>query len=170
MRAMRPPKREILLDPGIFSTAMKLFIRYDHPTRVLSAAQTRLWARRALRSVKGASFEGKCELSILFTGDGAVRNMNRRYRKKDKTTDVLAFPLREGKALRDGLPGSAALGDVVISVPQTIRQAKAAGKKPAQEAALLLVHGILHLLGFDHATAAQEKRMFGLQAEILKKV
>lgn len=136
----------------------------------VSAAAARRWAGRVLREAGGASLAGRCELSVVFTGDAEVRRLNRRYRGKDKTTDVLAFPLREGKALKPGLPGAGALGDVVISVPQARRQARAAGKDAVEEMAMLLTHGILHLLGHDHATKRQEKRMFGLQDKILRKL
>ena len=61
------------------------------------------------------------------------------------------------------------VGDVVISVPQTKRQSSEAGKNFKSELALLLIHGILHLLGYDHITLAQEKRMFGLQNRLLEK-
>ncbi len=149
---------------------MKLLIRDSHARNPISPALACRWAQKVVRAVKGAAFERQCELSVVFTGDAEVRKMNRLYRKKDKTTDVLAFPLREGKLLRAGLPGSGALGDVMISVPQTLRQAKAAGKKPKEEMALLLTHGILHLLGFDHVTLRQEKRMFGLQNRLVKKL
>ena len=101
--------------------------------------------------------------------DGEVRRLNRLYRKKDKTTDVLSFPLLEGKKLDGGKGGFLPLGDVVISLPQTRRQAVQQGKEFKAELALLLVHGILHLLGYDHVSRLQEKRMFGLQGRILKK-
>jgi rRNA maturation RNase YbeY len=149
---------------------MKLLIRYDYPVKFLPAVKARRWAVEVLRSVKGVSFEKQCELSIVFTGGTSIRKMNWRYRRKDKITDVLAFPLREGKVLRAGSPGAAALGDVVICVPQAFRQAKTAGKTPLEETALLLIHGILHLLGYDHVTLPQEKRMFGIQSKILKKI
>jgi rRNA maturation RNase YbeY len=149
---------------------VKIFLSADHALNPVSKSALKRWAGQVVRRVKGASFAKRCELSLVLTGDARVRKMNKAYRKKDKTTDVLAFPLREGRVLKSGLPGSGALGDVMISVPQTLRQAKAAGKKPKEEMALLLTHGILHLLGYDHATPAQEKRMFALQDKILRKL
>jgi probable rRNA maturation factor len=119
--------------------------------------------------VKGLSFEKRSELSIVLTGDAEVRRLNRQYRKKDKTTDVLSFPLLEGKKMRLGSRETIPLGDVVISVPQTRRQARERNVHFRRELALLLVHGILHLLGYDHGTMAEEKRMFGLQARLLKR-
>jgi len=138
----------------------------------VKAPVSRTWLRGlaslVLRRVKGASFEGRCELSALFTGDGQMRRLNRAFRGKDKTTDVLSFPLLEGKRLAVGGKGTFPLGDVVVSLPQARRQAKARGVRVKDELALLLVHGVLHLLGYDHATKAQEKRMFGLQDQILR--
>ena len=134
---------------------------------------TSAWLRRlstlVLRTVKGAAFERKSELSIVLTGDAEVRELNRLYRGKDKTTDVLSFPLLEGKRLKSGRGDSLPLGDVVISIPQAKRQAREQTKAFKEEMALLLVHGILHLLGFDHGTKAEEKRMFGLQERLLKR-
>jgi len=91
-----------------------------------------------------------------------MRALNRRWRKKDKTTDVLAFPAGGG-------PGPDALGDVVISVPVARRQAAKAGWPLEKEAMLLLIHGVLHLLGYDHEKSAkaahemadEQKRLFG---------
>lgn len=106
---------------------------------------------------------------MVLTGDGEVRKLNRLYRKKDKTTDVLSFPLLEGVRLKTGAKERTALGDIVISVPQTRRQARQQAKDFRRELALLLTHGILHLLGYDHRTRAEEKKMFGLQDRLLKK-
>jgi probable rRNA maturation factor len=146
---------------------MKLLLRSDGRQKGVPRAWLARLASLVLRRVKGASFERKCELSIVLTGDGEVRRLNRAYRNKDKTTDVLSFPLLEGKRPGPGPGGILVLGDVVISLPQTRRQAAQAGKGFKEELALLVVHGILHLLGYDHATRIQEKRMFGLQERIL---
>jgi probable rRNA maturation factor len=122
-----------------------------------------------LKTVKSPSFEKQSELSVVLTNDDEVRRLNGLYRKKDKTTDVLSFPLLEGKRLKNSLRGSIPLGDVVISIPQTRRQAAQQGRGFKRELALLLTHGILHLLGYDHVTRSQEKKMFSLQDRLLKK-
>jgi rRNA maturation RNase YbeY len=122
-----------------------------------------------VRSVKGAVFEKKAELSVVLTGDGEVRRLNRFYRKKDRTTDVLSFSLLEGPRFKTGREGTVALGDVVISVPQARRQAVSQKNEFRDELALLLIHGILHLFGYDHETNAGEKKMFGLQERLLRK-
>jgi probable rRNA maturation factor len=95
------------------------------------------------------------EVSVLLLGDGAMRTLNRRYRGKDRTTDVLSFPLREG-----GFPRVQhhLLGDIVISIPAAARQAKAAGETLLDEIDRLLVHGFLHLLGYDHERGGAEAR------------
>jgi probable rRNA maturation factor len=147
---------------------MKLLIRYSIKPKPVSPTWLKRLSSLVLKKVKGPAFEKRAELSIVLTGDGEVKKLNKLYRKKDKTTDVLSFPLLEGRKLSSG-DGKIALGDVVISVPQTKRQSVKIGKSFKGELALLLVHGILHLLGYDHATRAQETRMFALQAHLLKR-
>src|SRR5687768_13034328 len=87
------------------------------------------------------------ELSLLLTDDAGIRILNREHRKKDKATDVLAFPMAEGALDRHGL-----LGDVVISLETAQRQADARHRPLIEEVRFLLAHGLLHLVGYDHAT------------------
>ncbi|MEP6769155.1 MAG: rRNA maturation RNase YbeY [Acidobacteriota bacterium] len=82
------------------------------------------------------------EVSVLFCGDARMRRLNRDYRGKDRSTDVLAFPAAGGPLL----------GDIVVSVPYASRQAKQRGEAASREIDRLLVHGFLHLLGYDHET------------------
>lgn len=104
-------------------------------------------------------------VSILFLGDRAMRGLNRIYRRKDTTTDVLAFAVRDAGTMCSPLCG---LGDVVVSVPTARRQARAAGHSLDQELTLLLAHGILHLCGYDHERSPQEaRRMFRKQAALV---
>lgn len=148
---------------------MKLLLDYRVKPQPVSPAWMKRLSTLVLRSVKGAAFERASELSVVLAGNAEVRRLNRLYRKKDKATDVLSFPLLEGRTLDSGRGGTLPLGDVVISVPQTRRQAARQGRPFREELALLLTHGILHLLGYDHVTKAQEKRMFSLQNRLLKK-
>lgn len=111
---------------------------------------------------------GEAELSLVLVSDRRMRALNRRYRKKDRPTDVLAFPLQEGvphpsfspkgrgygKAL-PALPPTL-LGDVVISMPTAKRQAAERGHGLYEEMSRLLVHGVLHLLGYDHERGPRE--------------
>lgn len=112
--------------------------------------------RRRAEAMLHALGISDAELSVLLCDDARIRELNRVYRARDRPTDVLAFAMREGQALPSPV---AVLGDVVISVPTARTQAAAHGRKPLQEVTLLLAHGLLHLLGFDHRTAAEERRM-----------
>jgi probable rRNA maturation factor len=96
------------------------------------------------------------ELSILLTGDTQIQKLNRIYRKKNRPTDVLAFSQHEGEL---GDRADRLLGDVVVSVPTARRQAEAANRDLVSELTMLLAHGLLHLLGWDHETPAEDRRM-----------
>ncbi len=148
---------------------MKVLIRSSVKSKPVSDIWLKRLSSLTVKTVKGAGFERKTELSIVLTSDAEVKKLNRIYRNKNKTTDVLSFPLLEGKSFMSGLEENMALGDVVVSVPQTKRQALEAGKPFKTELALLIVHGVLHLLGYDHITLVQEKKMFALQDSLLKK-
>jgi probable rRNA maturation factor len=110
-------------------------------------------ARRA-RAMLRATGESRAELSVLLTDDAGIHRLNRDYRSKDRPTDVLAFAQREGR-----LAAGDVLGDVVISVPTASRQAAASDHPLLAEVTMLLAHGILHLLGWDHDTPAKDRRM-----------
>jgi rRNA maturation RNase YbeY len=106
---------------------------------------------RFSEQVLAAAGESASELSVELVGDRRMRTLNRRYRKKDRTTDVLAFAMREAAN-----PCPTLLGDVVISIPTAVKQAKAAGRSLDEELAVLLVHGVLHLCGYDHERGKRE--------------
>jgi probable rRNA maturation factor len=105
-----------------------------------------------------------CELSLSLVGDRAIRRLNRTWRKKDKATDVLSFPAGE---LPKGTPGPKQLGDVVISLDTAKRQAKEYGRTLDQEVARYLAHGLLHLLGHDHETVRDARKMAALEEKLL---
>jgi probable rRNA maturation factor len=96
------------------------------------------------------------ELSILLTSDDHIALLNGTYRKKNRPTDVLAFAQREG---RHGDRAGDLLGDLVVSVPTARRQAVARGADLNSEVTMLLAHGLLHLLGWDHDTPSKDRRM-----------
>lgn len=98
----------------------------------------------------------RAELSILLCGDTEIHALNRAYRGKDKPTDVLAFAMREGP---EGERAGDVLGDVVISIETAARQAEEREIPLITEVFNLLAHGLLHLLGWDHQTAAEDRRM-----------
>lgn len=106
--------------------------------------------------VLSAVGESRSELSLELTGDRRMQRLNREYRKRDRPTDVLAFPIREAALPRVVRPVTPMLGDVVISLPTAVRQAKEAGRSIDIELAMLLVHGVLHLCGYDHERNSRE--------------
>lgn len=98
------------------------------------------------------------EVSILLTDDDEMRNLNQLYRGIARPTDVLSFPLLEGEGARFT---HGAIGDLAVSVPTAVRQARTAKRPLLDEMTMLLAHGLLHLLGWDHRTAAEDRRMRG---------
>lgn len=115
------------------------------------------WAERAERAMRLAGVPDDAELSVAFVPDPMIAELNRQYRKVDGPTDVLSF---------EGMPPI--LGDIVISPAYAERSAEKAGRSLDKELCVLLVHGILHLMGLDHAEPEEERVMFGRQAEIVE--
>jgi rRNA maturation RNase YbeY len=110
-------------------------------------------ARRANRLLRALDLRG-AELSLVLVSDRVMHELNRTWRGKDRPTDVLAFAQRDGEG---PIPGGL-LGDVVISVDTARRQAVEQGHSLAAEGDRLLVHGLLHLVGYDHERSAAEAR------------
>lgn len=134
-------------------TAMKISVqRQGTRARTASIDTVSRWAGAMLR----AAGVRRAELSVLLCDDATIHGLNREFRKKNKPTDVLAFALREGEL---GHLAGDALGDVVISLDTARRQADERGIHPREELRMLLAHGILHLLGWDHRTEAEDARM-----------
>jgi probable rRNA maturation factor len=136
--------------------AMSVRIRVDGRSNAARTGRS-LVLRYATRMMRALELDGH-ELSILLCDDAVMRKLNREYRDIDRPTDVLAFAMREGPgsfvSARDDL-----LGDVAISWPTAVRQARDHGWAPEQEVCMLLAHGLLHVLGFDHVTRAEDRRM-----------
>ena len=103
------------------------------------------------------------DLSIVITGDEDVRILNQRFLGIDAPTDVLSFPAGE----IDPETGRGYLGDVIISLSRAVDQAVQRGHSTEAELQVLVVHGVLHLLGYDHATSAEKNRMWSIQGKIL---
>lgn len=120
--------------------------------------------RAGLAALAHQSADG--ELTVVLTDDVQLQQLNRDYLGVDGPTDVLSFPASE----MDPETGTAYLGDVLISVPRAEAQARAAGHPLEAEVQLLVVHGVLHLLGHDHAQAEERARMWAAQAEVLKRL
>lgn len=104
------------------------------------------------------------ELSITFATDKEIKSLNRRYRKRNMPTDVLSFAMQEGRRIAKD---SAALGDVVISVERAAAQAKVFSTSFREEVELYIIHGILHLLGYDDERPAAEKEMRRKEKELM---
>ncbi len=110
------------------------------------------------------------EVSVTFTDNEGIRELNASHRNIDRATDVLSFPLFEKEDLEDASDGDA-LGDIVISLERAREQANEYGHSFEREVAFLTVHSMLHLLGYDHEISEEdEKEMFEKQEEILKTI
>jgi probable rRNA maturation factor len=111
---------------------------------------------------------GRFEIALAFVTDARMRRLNREFAGNDYVTDVLSFAAREDTGtFRVPPAGHSLLGDIVIALPQAARQAREAGHPLARELDLLVAHGVLHLLGYDHGVPADARRMKRLQAQIL---
>ena len=123
-------------------------------------SEIRSWAQAALQG-------GAAEVTIRFVGEAEGRRLNRDYRGKDYATNVLTFVYAEGSPMPDEGGETPLAGDLVLSVPVVVREA-AEQEKPLQaHYAHLIVHGMLHLQGFDHETEADAEVMEDLEAAIL---
>ena len=125
------------------------------------APRVRSLLSRASRLIPKSEFrspKSEIELSVLFCGDTRMRTLNRVYRRKDRSTDVLAFPAG----------GAELLGDIVISVPYASRQARRRGEPVSREIDRLLLHGLLHLSGYDHET--DDGEMDALEAKMRRRL
>ena len=106
------------------------------------------------------------ELSVVFANDRLIRELNRVYRNQDRPTNVLAFP--QFSTPHSG-PAVALLGDVVVSLPTAAREARDLHQSLEERVTYLLLHGILHLLGYDHDRSTAERcRMEALEEEVLR--
>lgn len=108
------------------------------------------------------------ELGIVLVDEAAMEQLHVQWMDEPGPTDVLSFPMDELRpGSEDAITPAGLLGDIVICPQVAIEQARSAGHSALEEMLLLTCHGLLHLLGFDHAEPAQEKEMFGIQRDIL---
>ena len=149
----------------------ELYIRIDKPFRRIVDEG---WLRRVVeKALNIAAVNRPVELSVVITDDDTIRQLNRDYRGKDEATDVLAFALSEDA---DATPfvsppdGVSRLGEVLISCPQAKKQAKERGHPIERELALLVTHGVLHLLGYEHDDQPSRDRMRAIEDEVLKEL
>ena len=131
---------------------MAVYLRVSLVRHTVRRSSFKHLAQRILVAVG----EGKSELSVELIGDVRMRRLNREYRKQDRVTDVLAFPIREAILPQGENPTTNMLGDVVISLPTAVRHAREVGRSIDVELATLLIHGVLHLCGYDHERGLRE--------------
>lgn len=124
--------------------------------------------RAALEVLRRQRIEAGCELAVMVTGDEAVQVLNRRHRGVDAPTDVLAFADDACEPFVDAPEGPRYLGDIVISLDRAKAQAAEAGQPVLAELQLLVVHGVLHLLGYDDQSDGPRAKMWAAQSEVLR--
>jgi probable rRNA maturation factor len=117
-----------------------------------------------LQSVKMALDGKAAEISLIVCDNDFIHTLNRDYRHVDKPTDVLSFPAGEEIDPEENVPY---LGDIIISLPRATQQAIEAQHPVNEEIAMLAIHGVLHLRGYDHGTTEEKKEMWGLQEKYL---
>jgi len=148
---------------------IQLSIRIEKPFAGLVSRQ---WLRQAVKlTLVHTGISSPVELGLVIAGDDTVHELNRDYRNVDRTTDVIAFSLSE-RGL-DNQPfitppdNVIHLGEVVVSYPQAKRQAHEQRHSLERELALLVAHGVLHLLGYDHELPEQAEKMRAMEARVL---
>ena len=142
------------------NAANRCFVGIEEDEGVRSAVE--LAANAALKHENAESRF----LSVVLTTDENIHEYNREYRSVDRTTDVLSFPADEGDDLL--APPDGFLGDIMISIPRAREQAKALGHSTEREILFLTVHGVLHLLGYDHMRPEDEQIMLPVQRSIVE--
>lgn len=125
----------------------------------------------AQRVLEGEGIK-KAEISLAIIGGGRMRSFNKKYRGKNRITDVLSFGenLKHSHAFVMPPDNMVRLGEVVICLPQAKKQAKKQGHSLERELSFLLIHGVLHLLGYDHEKMGERKIMFARQDKILREI
>ena len=131
---------------------------------VTLAIQPSLFESAAQEAIQQAGESPEVSLTVLITDEAQVQELNRQYRGMDEPTDVLSFPAD----YVDPDTNVLYLGDVIISLPQAQVQATSGGHSLKEEMQLLVVHGVLHLLGYDHMEDEEKDRMWSIQSEILR--
>jgi len=135
------------------------------------------WLQKIVtEALKTEGFNSSVEMGLVITDSKTIQKLNRTYRGYDKSTDVLAFHMTPGTNQKpeqlfisppDGIHH---LGEVVISYPQAVKQAQQQGHNIERELALLIVHGVLHLLGYDHELPQENQQIRAKENEILEKL
>lgn len=125
-----------------------------------------LLQKAADETIRTVHQDNEVDLTIALEGNEMLHKLNRQYRHIDAATDVLSFPSNEIDPDSDNIY----IGDVIVSYPQAVMQAKESGHSVNAELQLLVVHGILHLFGYDHTTSEEKNKMWGIQNAILEQL
>lgn len=168
MRSIRPKGPE----------ETRISIENEQNTAEIGESQIKLLERTALACLTSENIPIGCEINITISDDNDIRRINREFRKLDRSTDVLSFPLvhmHNGRILSaegdiDPDKGLLMLGDIVISIETAISQARQFGHSLERELAFLTSHGVFHLLGYDHMEKEEENVMMSKQEAILDRL
>ena len=153
---------------------MKIYFE-DEQDKLAVTYKLKMLIRRAVEAVLDYEQYGNpCEVSVTFTDNAGIHELNKKFRGIDRPTDVLSFPLFDFAGESEEPPVDdfkGMLGDIVLSLEQAAVQAEEYGHSFAREAAFLTVHSMLHLLGYDHETGeADEAEMRRRQSEIMEQM
>ena len=148
-----------------------IYTRDKTEKRSFTPALRALTRRAVNEALKYEEASHSCEVSITFVDCEEIRTLNRDYRNKDSVTDVLSFPtFDEDEDIMPYDDETIPLGDVIICYDRCLEQAEEFGHSVEREVAYLTIHSVLHLLGYDHMVADEEKEMTEKQDEIIKMV
>ncbi|ATE58660.1 rRNA maturation RNase YbeY [Thauera sinica] len=146
--------------PPVLSLSVQRAVEGDDKANAPKKNHIRRWAQAAL--------QGDAEITVRFVGEEEGRRLNREFRGKDNATNVLTFSYGEGEMLAAAETGAPLTGDLVLCVPVVVREAAEQGKTLEAHFAHLVVHGMLHLQGYDHLEDAEAERMEALETQILR--
>ena len=127
--------------------------------------KTILKAAKETLNIACKSKENNLEVSFLLTSDSNIRSLNKNYRNKDKSTNVLAFPMNQNTFGEDYI-----VGDVVISLEKILSESKKLKIQKYKYLSQITIHGVLHLLGFDHKSNKQHEEMHRIEQKVFKKI
>jgi probable rRNA maturation factor len=139
--------------------AMEVIIHNEQQAIVLESAMQDMLHQVVAQVALVYGLADEAEVGITLVDDAAIHEMNRQYRGKDSATDVLSFALNDGEEQLEGNPAALLLGDIILSLETAMRQAEEYGHSLEREMAYLTVHGMLHLLGYDHECEAEKNEM-----------
>ena len=144
---------------------MEILIKNQQKIIKLNQRKIKEIIRKILKYLK---VDEETEISVLFTDDKFIRSLNNKYRGIDKPTDVLSFSLQEGTVKPPEVENDKLLGDIIISVETAQKQADTLNHSMERELTVLLIHGLLHLTGYDHEEDKDYKIMREKESKILK--